>query len=308
MRVAFTVFVLSVSVPMPGLAADPPRELDADALTARIRAEYVAVESAEADYARRRSAGSMASTEAGDYADYIDLLREKVAQDCSDLAASSAEPLPADLPCSKLAITLDPHAAEIDTRTERTATERIDDLDAELNTSLGRFDDLLRREQDRLRAEKPIYTRERPLDSEASADGADGAGGEGGRDSSADAGSGGEAGDAGDGDGAAGQGSAAENSAGENRDASTKTSGSGQAGSPGSPSGSGGGLGGRDGAGGRAGTAGRPSDGTRPEDVGDGNDDDIVARQLREAAELETDPELKEKLWEEYRRYKKGTG
>ncbi len=33
-------------------------------------------------------------------------------------------------------------------------------------------------------------------------------------------------------------------------------------------------------------------------------DDDIVARQLREAAEKETDPELKKKLWEEYRRYK----
>ena len=34
-------------------------------------------------------------------------------------------------------------------------------------------------------------------------------------------------------------------------------------------------------------------------------DDDIVARQLREAAENETDPELKAKLWKEYREYKK---
>lgn len=33
-------------------------------------------------------------------------------------------------------------------------------------------------------------------------------------------------------------------------------------------------------------------------------DDDIVARQLREAAEKETDPELKEKLWKEYEAYK----
>lgn len=37
-------------------------------------------------------------------------------------------------------------------------------------------------------------------------------------------------------------------------------------------------------------------------------DDDIVARQLREAAENETDPELKEKLWQEYRKYKQGGG
>jgi len=39
----------------------------------------------------------------------------------------------------------------------------------------------------------------------------------------------------------------------------------------------------------------------------DYDDDDIVARQLREAAENETDPELKEKLWKEYEEYKKGS-
>ena len=37
-------------------------------------------------------------------------------------------------------------------------------------------------------------------------------------------------------------------------------------------------------------------------------DDDIVARQLREAAEKETDPELKKKLWQEYEAYKRGNG
>ena len=36
-------------------------------------------------------------------------------------------------------------------------------------------------------------------------------------------------------------------------------------------------------------------------------DDDIVARQLREAAEKETDPELKAKLWKEYEDYKNAT-
>lgn len=41
-----------------------------------------------------------------------------------------------------------------------------------------------------------------------------------------------------------------------------------------------------------------------PADVGDGSDDDIIARQLREAAMTEDDPELREKLWEEYRSYK----
>jgi DNA-directed RNA polymerase subunit K/omega len=49
-------------------------------------------------------------------------------------------------------------------------------------------------------------------------------------------------------------------------------------------------------------TAGGP-----PADIPDGSDDDLVARQMREAAEKETDPELKKKLWEEYRKYKQGT-
>ncbi len=44
-----------------------------------------------------------------------------------------------------------------------------------------------------------------------------------------------------------------------------------------------------------------------PPDVGDGSNDDIVARQLREAAMKEEDPELREKLWDEYRTYKQGT-
>ena len=43
-----------------------------------------------------------------------------------------------------------------------------------------------------------------------------------------------------------------------------------------------------------------------PDDIPDAKDDDIIARQLREAAMQEEDPELKEKLWEEYRKYKKG--
>ncbi len=43
-----------------------------------------------------------------------------------------------------------------------------------------------------------------------------------------------------------------------------------------------------------------------PEDISDGSDDDIVARQLREAALAEDDPELREKLWDEYRKYKEG--
>ena len=38
--------------------------------------------------------------------------------------------------------------------------------------------------------------------------------------------------------------------------------------------------------------------------VPDAKDDDIIARQLREAAMAEQDPALREKLWAEYERYK----
>ncbi|MEJ2115626.1 MAG: hypothetical protein P8X88_06170, partial [Gammaproteobacteria bacterium] len=53
------------------------------------------------------------------------------------------------------------------------------------------------------------------------------------------------------------------------------------------------------------GNSGQGSKGTAPKNIPSGNDDDVVARQLREAAEKEQDPELREKLWDEYRKYKK---
>ncbi len=45
-----------------------------------------------------------------------------------------------------------------------------------------------------------------------------------------------------------------------------------------------------------------------PPGTPDGSDDDIVARQLREAAQAEDDPELRARLWAEYRHYKTGEG
>jgi hypothetical protein len=59
---------------------------------------------------------------------------------------------------------------------------------------------------------------------------------------------------------------------------------------------------------GTAGANGNASgNGAVAEEIPDGNDDDIVARRLRKAAEQETDPELKDKLWKEYVEYKKNT-
>lgn len=44
-----------------------------------------------------------------------------------------------------------------------------------------------------------------------------------------------------------------------------------------------------------------------PPDIPGGRNDDAVARQLREVAQAGRNPEPKARLWDEYRRYKRGT-
>ncbi len=56
---------------------------------------------------------------------------------------------------------------------------------------------------------------------------------------------------------------------------------------------------------GRQGSQDKGSRRTTPADIPSGDDDDVVARQLREAAQKESDPVLREKLWDEYRKYKR---
>ena len=99
--------------------------------------------------------------------------------------------------------------------------------------------------------------------------------------------------------------------AGSDGDGGDEPRGGGQGGTrqPGGQAGGGvpNGAGGADVAGNRPG--GPPGDGDRqqtfppPEDIPSGRDDDVVARQLREAAMTEPDPELREALWSEYRNY-----
>jgi len=62
-----------------------------------------------------------------------------------------------------------------------------------------------------------------------------------------------------------------------------------------------------DGGAGNAGGKDQSTPGSAGNPIPDGSDDDVVARRLRKAAEAETDPELKEKLWKEYIEYKKNS-
>jgi hypothetical protein len=257
-----------------------------DETIAQLRLDHAALRAAEDDYRDQREFSGLDGTDAADYAAYIAGLQRRVFEDCQAVVETGS-PVPEDLPCP-LVIPSVSRSAEIATQREQTPDEQIAALDAMLSAGLGEFDEKLLREQERIKAATP---------NDNSGDGGAGEGGPGDGDGE------------GDGEGSAGEGSEGEGSEGEGSEGDTGADGrntGGRSGNPGETEDGQGqpGRGPDDGSTG-SGEAGNDSD--EPSDIPDGSDDDVVARQLREAAERETDPELKAKLWEEYRRYKRGT-
>lgn len=237
-------------------------------LLEQLRSDHAALVSAEADFHARRERGALNGPELADYASYVARLHRQVAEDCLALT-ENAMPAPPELSCPDAAAVLIRPVA-VDLAGEQTGSEKTADLEAELFSGMGDFDEMLLREQQRIKAAAPL--------GDAGDGGQGGAGGEG--DGGSGSGSGSDSGSAGDeADGEDGDGQVADKSGGH----STYGSGAG----PGS-------------------TQPQGKSGAPPERH-DGSDDDVVARQLREAAEKEPDPVLKEKLWEEYRKYKEGT-
>ena len=159
-----------------------------------------------------------------------------------------------------------------------TAEDRRAQIDRRFEETFGVFDDRMRKEQETISQERAAGS------GTGSGPGMEGYPGEGTEGSGTEGHQGEGGGEAAQRSGAAG----GEGASGEDGSEST------------GEQGGGGGVGG----GGPLGGSG-PSD--VPADLPDGRDDDIVARQLREAAMKETDPELRERLWEEYRQYKKST-
>lgn len=247
---------------------------------AQLRLDFAALQAAEDDYRAQREFSGLDGAEAADYAAYVARLQRRVFEDCQ-LVIRSGSPYPEDLPCPVIMPPVT-QSADIATQSEQTAEEQVAAMDAMLNAGLGEYDERLLREQERIKAATPNTN---------SDSGGGGGGGSG-------EGAGGEGGNA-EGDG--------QDSGGEQGDADSDSRNAG-----GSTGGERGGeQGGGQPAGGPAdsspGSGEGGSDTDQPADIPDGSDDDVVARQLREAAEKETDPELKAKLWEEYRRYKRGT-
>jgi hypothetical protein len=225
-------------------------------LLERLRSDHAALVSAEEDFHARRDRGALQGNELTDYAAYVARLHRQVAEDCAALTGSSI-PVPPDLSCPTSPVVLIA-PAPVDQSGEQTSAEKTADLEAELFSGISEFDEMLLREQERIKAATPHA--------------GDGEGGGGSGDG--ESGEGGGAGTAGEGD---------EQLADSNGGSPTYGGGAG----PGSTQPQG-----KNGA---------------PPGTPDGSDDDVVARQLREAAEKEADPVLKQKLWEEYRKYKEGT-
>jgi hypothetical protein len=156
--------------------------------------------------------------------------------------------------------------------------EEVAALDAKLGGSLAEFDQLLLEEARKARARAPT------------------------RASASENGAGSNGGDT---DAGKGTGTSAQKSGGEESSTTEVTASRQDDTDPGQSSGKGPGSPGGRMEGTDPGAAGPTA--AVPPDVGDGNDDDIVARQIRRAAETEADPELRKKLWDEYRKYKQGT-
>jgi len=254
-------------------AADITEQLE------QLRSNANNLRKAQADFSAARRSGTLSVGEASDYANWIEQLEDQLRQECRLLTLANPASLPADLPCEQLKSGA-ASAAGIDLKTEQTDAERTAVMIGQLNGSLGEFDERLLREQDRVKANTPR------ADNSASGGGSSGANG-----SSAGENSGAENGATGEGQ--TDQTDSASQDAGQSGESSQTV-----------------GQGGQSSDSNRKGTSGQASPGNRggtPDGIPDGRDDDVVARQLREAAETEQDPALKAKLWDEYRRYKAGS-
>jgi hypothetical protein len=209
----------------------------------------------------------MSPAERDDYAEFVAGLRRKFLEQCEVVRGLGGEPAIAEFDCIR-AGPLVVRANLAPVQSVQTDDEKRAAIRARLNQLEGAIDeDLLKRQQE-------------IKQSDAQPSGGSAAGG-----ASGQSGSGGQGG-AGANQAAAAQAAGGAASASSSRGATSAASNAGQ---------------------------GLPSAGASPPAAGQherqaaadgGVGDDIVARQLREAAEKESDPALREKLWAEYRKYR----
>ena len=231
----------------------------------QLRADYAALTDARVEFEEMEEDCDASREEQADFAAWIKQLSEQFVETCRLVSINSTQSIPADIPCNEFTSAF-VNPAGIDTQHESTDAEKTAAMVGQFNDSLGDFDEKLLREQDRVKARKPMGASGNPAAGGGMSGGPDG-------------------GSAGESEWASEDDSPVEGAQeGQQSD---------QQGSDQTTSGA-------------RGSSSRGKQSTAPADIPDGSDDDVIARQLREAAEKEVDPELKKKLWEEYRRYKKG--
>jgi hypothetical protein len=253
-----------------------------------MRKSILALDSARTTAVKELENSALSERETADYQDFIIYLNTRVVTYCRELFQKGSMTAIAGLPCPTVA-TLGSVGKKQGSKAgnianvlggkgnSQTRAEKTGDMDDRFQESLGAFDEMLLEEEKHLAARVP-----KQRESAKSGQGGSGV----------SSGASGRSGETGSGEtSAAGQqgrepeeGSGAEGAMGEQTV-----------------------FGGTDGSSGRGGGEARHErsvHGTPDGRLPPPQDDDIVARQLREAAEKETDPELKKKLWEEYWKYK----
>jgi hypothetical protein len=293
---SYPVTLSVIMLPLLGLgaaavapAADVATELSAarQAVNAALAAEA----RAKSEYQRLRQKGTLSPAELDDYRTFLTRLDRMVRVNCqavSRLKANTGDTSP-EPNCERGAVT---EQLPLSFPNEQTEGERMATLERRLGSSLSEFDEMLLREMEQL-----ARTQSGPPDA-----GTGSGSGTGEQPGSMDAGDGQSARGEAPGDKTStakdgGTSTATDSSAKTKADKSSDRITTGAVREAGQTA--------------KADQAGARKDAKRTgavdrDDVPDAGDDDVVARQLREAAENETDPELREKLWQEYKRYKSG--
>jgi len=245
-----------------------------------IRKSIAALDSARQTALQELEEATMPASEVSDYKDFVVYLNTRIVNYCMDLAELGGATALEGLPCpetpalygasetspsdERIFHTTGSNFGEAKSQAEETA-----ELEGAFLSSLGDFDDSLLKEEEKVAARVPS---QRESGSSSASESIGQAGG---------------TGETGSGESGAReeQGEGTTEDQGREGQAGTAQSSTSRSGSQGS--------------GVEQSTYGAPGGNLPPPE-----DDDIVARQLREAAEKEPDPELKKKLWEEYWKYK----
>ncbi len=256
------------------------------------RTNILALASARTTAVKELENLTLSAKETSDYQDFVVFLNTRILTYCRELAKESSLTAIADLPCpmvAQLPAGQGGAAAKQGEAKERvnyppvgmgssqTQAEKTGELNDQFLNALGNFDEMLLKEDAKVASRVP---RQRETGNAGTAGSGMGSG------ASGSAGAEGTGESSGDGV----QGSDADEGSAATGTSGTQT---GKAGGDGAP-----------GAGGTGKRTGQTRAGVPDGQLPPPEDDDIVARQLREAAEKETDPELKKKLWEEYWKYK----